>query len=213
MDAIDAGLVHDIGHDLATVSCLTWAARSDPHLEPETRRRLELIDREVGRVQDLLGLRCGLDAGPVAQTILLCDLVAEVTEPVTLGSSTRISVSAESDVRVRVDPRAAWRLLVNLVSNAVRAAGPGGHLQIAVIDDPRPMIRLTDDGPGMEHGPPGRAGLGLTICEAEARRCRAEVVLTARPEGGTSVTITFVPEGITTVGEDRVELACDGGGR
>ena len=81
MGSINAGLAHDIGHDLATVSCLLAGIRRDTTLHTNHRRRLELVEREVARIQTLVG-----QEGPAGtEEIALRDLVTEVVEPFALA--------------------------------------------------------------------------------------------------------------------------------
>jgi signal transduction histidine kinase len=190
VEYLSAGLAHDIGHDLATVSCLTAAVRRDPALHPDNRRRLELIEREVARLQEMVGGRED-DVADALEEVSLPALVGEVVEPFALISSTALSTQPVADVRLTLDVHAMWRLLANLVGNAVRAAGPHGRVQVTVRADPRPQIEVRDDGPGPTAGPPGRAGLGLPTSRALAARCGADLSVSAAPEGGTVARVCF----------------------
>jgi len=191
MRSISADLAHDIGHDLATVSCLLAVVRRATTLEPDHRRRLELVEREVIRVQTLVGMGCGTGTESVA----LRDVVAEVVEPVAMSTATELIVDPVADVRLTVDADSLWRLVANLVGNAVRAAGPDGRVQVGIRrgahGEPEPCIEVTDDGPGLGSGPPGAAGLGLPTSRELAARCGAELELTSPPSGGTVACIRF----------------------
>ena len=57
METLSPALAHDIGHELATISFLVSAVRADPALHADSHRRLRLIEREVERLQELVGLR------------------------------------------------------------------------------------------------------------------------------------------------------------
>jgi hypothetical protein len=57
MRSLTAALAHNIGHHPATVPCLTAAARRDTPLEPDHRRRLDRVEREVAKAQALVGLQ------------------------------------------------------------------------------------------------------------------------------------------------------------
>ena len=82
----------------------------------------------------------------------------------------------------------------NLISNAVEAAGPGGHVTLrCVTDGERCRIMVSDDGPGLK-GPapvqdpflktPGGVGLGLEAARWAASLHGGALVLENREEGG-----------------------------
>ena len=152
METVDEALAHDIGHELATLSYLVAAVRADPALRPDNHRRLALIEREVERLQSLVGLRIK----EVADVeVSLSELVAEVVEPLAFSSPAAVVVTAAPDVRLRVDVRSLWRVVTNLTNNAIRAAGDGGTVRVLVLDAPFPAIEIRDDGPGFGAGPAG----------------------------------------------------------
>lgn len=188
MEMVSAALAHDIGHELATVSCLISAVRADPALHADSHRRLTLIEREVERLQELVGLRSG-DVGDPEVSLL--DLIADVADPLALRGPAAVVTETSPDVRVYVDDRALWRLLSNLVHNAVRAAGRDGTVRLVVRAGPPPVIEVRDDGPGLGAGPAGHRGLGLQTSHALAARCGAELTLGAAEGGGTVARISF----------------------
>ncbi|MDT7742012.1 MAG: hypothetical protein QOE59_1090, partial [Actinomycetota bacterium] len=191
--------------ELATLSCLASAVRTDPALRPDSRRRLELLERKVERLQVLVGLRAEETDD---LELSLIDLVTEVVEPLTLGRTTASVTCASGDIRLHVDARSLWRLLANLVDNAVRAAGPGGRVRLVLREGPPPVIEVHDDGPGLGAGSPGHRGLGLPTSRALAVRCGAVLTFSTATGGGTVARIAFphpipVPPG-PRGGVDRV---------
>ena len=48
------GLLHDLAHEMATLSYLVEAARGDPALSVDSGARLELIALELSRVLDII---------------------------------------------------------------------------------------------------------------------------------------------------------------
>jgi signal transduction histidine kinase len=186
--AIGAALAHDIGHELALVSYLVSTVRRDPAIRPDNRRRLEVVDREVARLQELIGLGAeDTTEAPVS----LSAVVADVVDPLALSGPTTVVTTSTDDVRVRVDGRALWRLLANLVGNAVRAAGPGGTVRVRVLDRPWPAVEVHDDGPGPDAGPAGHRGLGLAIATDLAARCGADLSLAPAEGGGAVARVAF----------------------
>jgi len=100
-------------------------------------------------------------------------------------------------------------MLVNLIENASRHAGPGARISLAVrADSAQTSIIIADNGPGIpadkrdevfqpfrrlnaERGSPG-AGLGLALVKAVATRHHARIQLGDNAPG-LRVTITFPP--------------------
>jgi signal transduction histidine kinase len=110
------------------------------------------------------------------------------------------------------DPRLVERLLVNLVDNAIRHNGRGGHIEFATgTRDRRAFVSITNTGPpvppeeidrlfqpfqrlgGSRTGHNSGYGLGLSIVRAIANAHRAELSVRARREGGLSIEVSFPP--------------------
>jgi signal transduction histidine kinase len=188
MDTLSPALAHDIGHELATISFLVSAVRADPALHADSHRRLRLIEREVERLQELAGLRS--EEGPTPE-VSLPGLLAEVADPLAMRGPATVITSPSPEVRLHVDARALWRLVSNLVHNAVRAAGPAGTVRLLVRPGPPPTIEIHDDGPGFGAGPSGHRGLGLQTSRTLAARCDASVTFGPADGGGTVARISF----------------------
>lgn len=81
------------------------------------------------------------------------------------------------------------RLVANVVDNAVRAAGPSGHVEMTLsVAQDRVVIDVTDDGPGfgtME----AHSGRGLTIVRRLVERCQGTLKIADTPQGGVHVRI------------------------
>ncbi|HEY2225151.1 HAMP domain-containing sensor histidine kinase [Actinomycetospora sp.] len=187
---VDDALAHDIGHELATLSCLVSAVRMDPALHPDSHRRLALIEREVERLQGLVGLRVD---ETVDGEVSLAALLAEVIDPLALAGPTTVVVTSADDVRLAVDVRSLWRLVTNLTTNAVRAAGARGTVRVLVRGGPVPVIEIRDDGPGFGRGPSGHRGLGLPTSRILAAQCGAVLSHVPAAGGGTIARISFEP--------------------
>jgi signal transduction histidine kinase len=151
--------------------------------------------------------------------------------PVELGALVRDTVVAHARTAARrhidlgadiyesatvpADPHELRVLLNNLVRNALHYAPAGSKVDVSVaIDRGAPMLRVIDNGPGIdaadrervfdrffrgdgEHvrdGDPAGSGLGLAIVKAIAQRHGASVSLHDAPGGrGLDVRIRFAP--------------------
>jgi signal transduction histidine kinase len=146
-----------------------------------------------------------------------CDLTAiartvvDAFAPSAEDARQALSLAAGSPVRVDGDPELLTQMLVNLVENALRHAGPGAHIEVGVRRTAGgAVLTVTDNGPGvpaaererlfdrfyrLEHSrsTPG-SGLGLALVAAVAKLHDAEVrLLDAAP--GLEARISFPPSG------------------
>jgi len=179
------GLLHDVGHGLAAVSYLAEALRADPALSGTARARLDLLARELERLLALVAGESGGTAEPVELRGLLAELAAARDRP----GHAAVLVRPGAGVRLRTAPIPLWRMLTNLVDNAVRAAGPGGEVQLgARTERDRVAVEITDDGPGFDRAPPG---VGLGVVRGLARACGARLLLERRVPRGTRARLVF----------------------
>ncbi|MEU6271617.1 sensor histidine kinase [Streptomyces populi] len=96
---------------------------------------------------------------------------------------------------------AAYRIVQEALTNAVRHAGPGAGVRVDLSTDDRVLrVRVTDDGIGDAGGPPG---FGLVGMRERARSVGGTVETGTRREGGFAVT-ALLPLG-TTAPDPRPE--------
>lgn len=137
----------------------------------------------------------------------LAQTVVEAFAPSAEDAGQSLSLASGGAAMVDGDPELLTQMLVNLVENALRHAGPRAMVVVAAdLIDSRPQITVTDDGPGVPEAERGRifdrfyrlernrstpgSGLGLALVAAVARRHRASVTL-ADAGPGLAVTIAF----------------------
>jgi signal transduction histidine kinase len=180
---------HDIRNTLATVALHLESLERRP--EPETvrvaARSNALLQKAAGMCSDLMRAAEELGAGvrrrkfDVMHTIgVIVDLIAPIVpEPTTL------SVAARGPVYVLANEQDVFRILFNLIHNAVAVARATGEMRRVEVSleqsGERVRIRIADDGPGLpEHvktrlfrrGPSatGGTGYGLSIARELAER-------------------------------------------
>lgn len=151
------GLAHEIRNPLGSISGSIQLLRTSPELSDEDRELCDIIQREAGRLDDLvsdmmhLAKRREPDPAPM-------DLAASVREVVALAGR---SGRGASDVSVRYDgaeqlirdaDAAQFRQLVwNLVRNAVQASSAGSTVSVTLVDDERgARLSVADEGPGID---------------------------------------------------------------
>ena len=100
-----------------------------------------------------------------------------------------LELSCPHEIEINADPERVSQIIVNLLSNALRATNSGGHVSVSVLPiDSELGISVVDTGSGIAekdlpfiferfyHGPGGGLGIGLTIVRelAEAHGGRVE---------------------------------------
>lgn len=110
------------------------------------------------------------------------------------------------------DPRLIESLVANLIDNAIRHNHPNGHVEITTqTSGTQATLTVTNSGPVIpdnqirrliqpfqrlapdRHGRRDGNGLGLAIVNAVAQAHHATLTARARPQGGLTITIRFVP--------------------
>ena len=148
------GLLHDLGHQMMTLSLLAEAVRNDTTLSAVSRQRIDLVMQEMFRIVDVI-TDCTADAGGPADGgrgasggVDIRRLAAEVAQLAGVAYQTRVSLRPGRPAVLRVSGTLMWRVLANLVDNAVRAAGPDGTVEIRISQERDTVIEVVDDGPG-----------------------------------------------------------------
>jgi signal transduction histidine kinase len=185
------GLLHDLGHQMTTLSYLVEAVRGDVELPGDAGSRLELLSLEMSRLLDILAQEIPATAGvPAVAEVELRSLAGQVTQLARIAHETSVILEPGPEVTVEASPALLWRVLTNVVDNAARAAGPYGRVGVAVsAGDDRAAVDVVDDGPGFGHGPPGAASLGLGVVTTLLESCGGALEIRAPDGGGAHVRI------------------------
>ena len=217
-----ANVSHELKTPLTSISGYAETLAGGGVDDATARRFLETIRSNASRMQalvdDLLDLS-RIEAGrweprpePLDLDVAIDEawsLVAERAAPKAIAFTAEVAPEARA---LQADPGAVRQVLGNLLDNAIRYVGEGGHISVrAVQEDGGVALAVIDDGAGIpaEHLPriferfyrvdpsrsraEGGTGLGLAIVrhlvEAHAGRVRAE----STPREGTTVTCWFPP--------------------
>lgn len=214
--------VADVSHELRTpVTALVQEASELTaeldSLPPGSRRVVELLDRDVRRLRDLveeLLELSRLDAAGSSADVEVVELeVARFLAAVAAQRLPDAAVRAPDDLRVRTDRRRLERIVANLLDNA-RAHAAGRAVTVdAELEDHTLVIEVADRGPGVSpdelerifdrfsksdaaRGGTG-SGLGLAIVREHARVLGARLSARNRDGGGLAVEVR-VPVGVVT---------------
>ena len=185
------GLLHDLGHQMTTLSYLVEAVRAEPPQSEDSGFRLELLAAEMSRVLDLIdhGIYSLHHEQDGEEPVDLRPLASEVTRLAGVTHKAEVVLLPGPDVQVRASPALLWRVLTNVVDNAARAAGTAGRVTIAVSQPRETIIEVSDTGPGFGSGAPGMASLGLEIVDSLLASCDGILEVDSPAGGGTVVRI------------------------
>ncbi len=179
---------------MTTLSYLVEAVRGDLDMPGDAGIRLELLSLEMSRLLDVIATEMPgrQDEAAAVGPVGLRALAGQVTRLARVAHETEVRLQPGPEVSIEASPAVLWRVLTNVVDNAARAAGPDGHVDVAV--SPLPgrggaAIDVTDDGPGFGNGPPGTAALGLSVVTALLESCGGRMEVRAPDGRGASVRI------------------------
>ncbi len=206
-----AGLAHEIRNPLGSISGAVQLVASGASLESEDRRLLEIVRREVARLDDLVRTmlqvsrprrpeRTVFDAVVLVREVLLALRLAPGAERVEI-----ILEGGEAPIEVRADAEQVRRLLWNLVQNAVQASPEGGRVVVRLAGGPAGGLRIEveDEGAGVPESERGRlfetfystrehgVGLGLALVAQVAEAHGGQVWVEEADGGGARFVVTL----------------------
>ncbi len=184
------GVCHDVAQELAVIQVLGGlVARATAGLPDDVRRRLDEMSARASYVAQMMsdtveGRTCSVNVD-------LTEIVVQAAADIRLRS--RASCRAVGrPVQLLADVVLLRRAVINLLDNAVRAAGPAGVV-VARVQPSRAgaVIQVDDSGPGLGNAPRGRASLGLGIVRECADAHRGSLVFGTSPLGGARVQLVL----------------------
>lgn len=217
---VAAGLAHEIGSPLQVVNGRARALAARADLPGDLRRTAEILAAESDRitriVQQLLSF--ARHATPAMTTVQLLPAIRDIVELLQTEAAHRgvhLALRHPASLpTVMADASQMQQVVMNLLTNALRATPAGGRIDVTLsvagntahdTREPSLVITVTDTG----HGVPddlrsrifepffttqmhqGGTGLGLGIVKAIVEAHGGEVALSTQAGAGTSVTVSL----------------------
>jgi len=217
-DELRSGFTAAVSHELRTplarlmslLETATLPGEDPAELVERAKREVEEIGGLIDDVLFLSELETGrevvaLGATPVRQTAE--DVVAELAESAARANVT-LGVDVADELEVPLRPRMLRVVVENLVTNAIRYAGPGARCRIsAERRDGAVVLTVADDGQGVSEEDLPRlferfyradrarssrgTGLGLSIVKHIVASAGGTIEATGSPGGGLTVRSRF----------------------
>jgi signal transduction histidine kinase len=214
--------VSDVSHELRTpLTAIRGAAETllDGGVEPDDQQRflstIALEAERLGRLaNDLLTLQriegaTGELPLHLVDLRLAADRAATMLEPLLEDRNVTLSVNGRPPL-VLGDVDRLQQVVLNLVDNASRIVGEGGHVVVELTaEGDRAVLSVIDDGPGIPEADlprlfdrfyradssrtraSGGAGLGLAIVRAIVRAHGGRIEAANMPSGGARMTVVL----------------------
>lgn len=213
---IAAGLAHELRNPLMPIKMLVQDALDRPDGAGLQRESLNVIAREVTRLES--SLQDFLDfARPPAIEKATVDLRSLIEQTIELVASraaaqsvTVISQLPDHSINAPVDVVRLRQVLLNLLLNALDELASGGTITVSLTVDSATntttrfaLITIRDNGPGFTAEILDRlfqpfastketgTGLGLSICERMIAAHDGRITARNHPEGGAEVTVAL----------------------
>lgn len=206
-----AKIQHDLRNMLASAQLASdrLAALDDPVVQRLAPRIVAALDRAISLATNTLRYGKAEERAPQRRRVALAPLVAEA-EMAAMSERTGIRLVEEiaEDLEIDADPEQIFRVLLNVLRNAVEAIESKGGVGTIRVTARRASahveIEIADDGPGMPDAVkarlfrpfagaarPGGSGLGLAIARELIRAHGGDIALVRSDAAGTAFMITI----------------------
>ncbi|MDD5309752.1 MAG: ATP-binding protein [Deltaproteobacteria bacterium] len=206
---LSVSLAHEIRNPLGAVSGSFQLLTGRKDLGEEDRALLDIISREIGRMERLIADMLDF-ARPKEADRNPCDvaaLVAEVVEAFRLSQEAEdreVIIDAGGSIEILADASRLRQVVWNLLRNAAQVTDAGGEIDVSVRDaGDRVEIEVKDRGPGITPEDRRRIfepffstrerglGIGLALCKRIVEGHNGRIDAEPREGGGTVVRVTL----------------------
>jgi signal transduction histidine kinase len=211
LEQIGSKVAHELKNPLTGVKALVQLGLRSP-AEAPSHARLEVVEREVSRMQEILQNYLSFTRPLQAVKPTRVELGGLVSDALVVLSAraddSGVRLFAHGDATVEADPRRLREALLNLVANAIEATPPGGEVVVEV----RPLgdeveLAVRDTGRGMPPETLARigtpffttrddgTGLGVVLARSVIAQHGGSLRYESEPGKGTRVRVTLPREG------------------
>ena len=206
-----AALAHEIRNPLGSISGSVQLVSEASELSEEDRQLLEVVVREVDRLDDLVTtmLAFGRPRPPEKRHVDVVTVIHEVVNAARLDQAAAkqvtIDIEAPSSVVIRVDQGQIRQVLWNLLKNAIQASKPGARVVVGAEDygtnERAFFVRDYGDGIAEENlsrlfeffftDRPQGSGIGLALVKQIVDAHDGRIEVTTSREAGTTFKAYF----------------------
>jgi len=205
-----ASIGHELRNPLGVMESSVFLLRSRAGTDEKV---LKHLDRIAGQIQisnmiitNLLDLV--RDKPRAAVAVPLAELVPSALESIQAPDTSTVTVNVPASLRAFADPAQVRQVLVNLLGNALDAAGPSGTIRVDAHEHGQwVVIRVSDSGPGI--APTVRArlfeplvtskvrgiGLGLALCKRLVTANGGSIAVVEGPLAGATFEVRLARAG------------------
>ena len=188
-------ICQDLAGPVASMQAMAAAALADPQPGSRLRRRLEQIAEQAewlaSMIDDSTGTKGGEDgraSGNPSVNVVRIVNQAVTTCRLTWPGDLRVTAPA-GPVLCALQPVALRRIVSNVLSNAIRAAGPSGVVTIEVKrSQGMTVLMVEDSGPGFGMIPQGY-GIGLAEIARNVISCGGKLECSHGEHGGARISL------------------------
>ncbi|KZE90718.1 sensor histidine kinase [Microbacterium sp. TNHR37B] len=156
-----ASVSHELRTPLTSITGYVELALDDPSLSPVSRRSLEVVERNAGRLLDIVadlltasaashqGVELTLRTVPTDLSTVV-EAAVEAALPRAQERRVQIDTSAVESVWAIADPHRMRQVVDNLLSNAIKYNHVGGRVEVGLTGDASHVwLAVSDNGPGI----------------------------------------------------------------
>jgi signal transduction histidine kinase len=228
MGELSASIAHEIRNPLASIRGSVELLRGELTVEGENRRLMDLVLKESGRLNRLIGdfLEYARLKPILRRNVRLGGLLSELEVLISSrnGFADRIRLAlpeAVDELVVHLDEELMKQVFLNLAINAMEAMGDKGSLEVAVSvalarEPQEVIIRFLDEGCGLDEDhidrifepffttKPSGTGLGLPLANRIVAGHDGVIVAKNRDGGGAEFAVHLPLVGVWRDGSLRV---------
>jgi signal transduction histidine kinase len=192
-------LCHDVRHELGVVLALVEVIRGEPDLPDAPRQRLDQVIGVTARLADFL--RDAVTTGETT-TVDASATIREAVDNLAFVSRATFVCAIEDGIMFAADAYQTRRAVMNLLDNALRAAGPDGVVAVRLQQKYGCVVlEIEDSGPGMDAAPSGLASMGLSVVQEWVHAVGGRFSIGPSDRAGTLARVVVGPHAAAIIDE------------